>query len=96
MVTVLCFMLAMGFGAAAFGKRFRAFSIATIAIIFACGAWAGTYASQIQADLPTPWVGVWERISIAGYMLWVVVLATNLLRVQDTLARGDRQDTLAA
>jgi hypothetical protein len=27
-------------------------------IVLACGAVTGTYASQVQADLPTPWVGV--------------------------------------
>ena len=29
---------------------------------------------------PTPWVGVWERISIAAFMGWIAVLATALLR----------------
>jgi len=40
----------------------------------------GTYASQVQADLPTPGVGVWERISIATFMGWIAVLAIALLR----------------
>lgn len=79
-VTVVLFMLVMGFGAAALGKRFRAYTLATMALMLACGAWTGTYASRIQADLPTHGVGVWERISIAAFMLWVAVLATTLLR----------------
>jgi hypothetical protein len=79
-VTVILFMLIVGFGAAALGKRFRLYSIATILIVLACGAVTGTYASDVQADLPTPWVGVWERISIATFMAWIVVLATALLR----------------
>ena len=84
-ITGFFFMLMVGFGAAALGKRFRVYSIATIVIVFACGAVTGTYASQVQADLPTPWVGVWERISIAAFMGWIAVLATALLR-----ARHDR------
>jgi hypothetical protein len=35
---------------------------------------------RIAADLPTPWVGVWERINVGAFLLWVVVLATALLR----------------
>jgi hypothetical membrane protein len=79
LVTAVLFMLAMGFGAAALGRRFRLYSIATMVIVFVCGAWTGTYASRIQADLPTPGVGVWERINIAAFMLWVAVLATALM-----------------
>ena len=79
-VTGISFMLIVGFGAAALGKRFRLYSIATMVIVLACGAVTGTYASEVQADLPTPWVGVWERISIATFMAWIVVLAIALLR----------------
>jgi len=69
------FMLAMGFGAAAFGRRFRLFSVVTMAVVFASGAWTGTYASRMQADLPTPGVGVWERINTTAFMAWIAVLA---------------------
>ncbi len=95
-VTVLLFMFAVGFGAAAFGKRFRVYSIATMAMTFACGVWTGTSASRLQADLPTRWVGVWERISIAVFMLWVAVLATTLLRARDAAKLRGRKETLAA
>lgn len=30
--------------------------------------------------MPTPWMGVWERINIIAYMIWIVVLAILLLR----------------
>jgi hypothetical protein len=46
--------------------------------------------------LPTPWMGVWERINIYAYMLWVVVLATALLRgrmAQPRDALGRRSDS---
>jgi hypothetical protein len=35
---------------------------------------------RIAANLPTPWVGLWERINIGVFLLWVVVLAIALLR----------------
>jgi hypothetical protein len=79
-VTGIFFVLIVGFGAAALGKRFRLYSIATMMIVLGCGAVTGTYASDVQADLPTPWVGAWERISIATFMAWIVVLAITLLR----------------
>ena len=34
----------------------------------------------MQANLPTPWIGLWERINISVFLLWVVVLSTILLR----------------
>jgi len=36
----------------------------------------------MEANLPMPWAGVTERISIGGYLLWQVVLAIALLRGQ--------------
>lgn len=82
-VTVVFMMLAIGFAAAAFGRRFRIYSFATIVLLFAFGALTGTYAANIQANLPTPWVGVWERIDISFFLLWVVVLGVALVRRRD-------------
>lgn len=79
-VTSVFFMSALGFGAVSFGKRFRLYSLATMAVVFACGMWTGTYAPAIQADLPTPWAGVWERIDTNAFMLWIGVLAAVILR----------------
>jgi hypothetical protein len=96
MVTVLLMMLAIGFGAAAFGKRFRLYSIATMLILVVFGALTGMDGPRIAANLPTPWVGVWERISIAAFLLWVVVLAKTLLGGQNPAARnelGSRSDS---
>lgn len=85
-VTVLLMLLAIGFGAAALGKRFRLYSIATIVILLAFGVLTGLDGPNIAANLPTPLVGVWERINIGAFMLWVAVLAKTLLRVDDVAA----------
>jgi hypothetical protein len=82
LVTVLLMMLAIGFGAAAFGKRFRLYSIATLVLLVVFGALTGLEAPGIPANLPTPWIGVWERIGIGVFMLWVVAVATALLRAR--------------
>jgi hypothetical protein len=55
-------------------------------MLFVCGAWAFLDAPRIAANLPTPWVGVRERINIYGYMLWMLVLAIILLCSQDSEA----------
>jgi hypothetical protein len=82
-VTVLLFVLEISFGAAAFGKRFRFYSTATMVILVVFGTLAGLDGPRVSANLPTPWVGVWERIGIAVFLLWVVVLAVGLLRAVD-------------
>jgi hypothetical protein len=95
-ITGVFFVLIVGFGAAALGKRFRAYSLATMAIGLACGAVTGTYAARVQADLPTPGVGVWERISIATFMGWIAVLAITLLRAPHTVTPDRRAERAAS
>ena len=95
-VTVVLMMLSIGFAAVAFGRRFRVDAIATIALLITFGALTGTYAPSIQANLPTPLVGVWERIDISLFLLWVVVLASALLRLKDSVAVTGSHDALAA
>lgn len=79
-VSGLLTLLAMGFAAAAFGKRFRGYSIATMVLLVAFGALTSADAPRVQENLPTPWIGVWERLNIAVWMLWLLVLAVTLLR----------------
>jgi hypothetical protein len=76
----LTVITAMAFGAAAFGPRFRLYSIATIAVMVAFAAWSGLSAARPEEDLVTPWLGVKERISFYSYQLWFAVLAVMLLR----------------
>jgi hypothetical protein len=77
---VFLMFLAIGFGAAAFGRRFRRYSIASIVVLLAFGALTFLEAPRLQTNLPTPWIGLWERINISVFLLWVVVLATVLWR----------------
>jgi hypothetical protein len=58
------------------------YSIATMVLLLVFGALTGLSGPRIAANQPTPWVGLWERINIAGFLLWVVVLAITLLRVE--------------
>jgi hypothetical protein len=53
-------------------------------------------APRLAASLLTPWVGVWERINIGVFLVWVVVLAVALLGAEDTAARTAGRPALAA
>lgn len=81
-VNSLLILLAIGFGSTAFGKRFRLYSSATILVLVVTGGLTATQASRVEANLPTPWAGLTERISIGGYLLWQVALAIALLRTR--------------
>jgi hypothetical protein len=79
-VTEILYLAALGFTAAAFGKRFRLYSIATFVILLIFGILTFLDAPGISTNQPTPFIGVWERINIGIFLLWVVVLAIILLR----------------
>lgn len=85
--TVLLMLGAIGFAAFALGRSFRIYSIATMLTLLLFGGLTGIDGPRIAADLPTPWVGVWERISIAAFMLWVALFAVALLR-REAAANG--------
>jgi hypothetical protein len=83
-VTVILMLLAIAVGAAALGKRFRVYSNASMVILVVFGALTFLDAPRVGANLPTPWIGLWERINIGVFLLWVAVLAIALLPVRDT------------
>ena len=77
---VLFILLAIGFGASLFGRRFRLYSYATLLTLLVFGAWTGFEGARLAAQQPTPWIGLAERIHIGAYLLWVLVLAVILSR----------------
>ena len=89
-VDTLLFVLIIAFGATAFGKQFRLYSIATILFVLAFGALTGMDASNVAANEPTPWVGVTERIAVFGSMFWIAVLAISLWRVHESQSQPTR------
>jgi hypothetical protein len=83
-VTVLSWLLILGFGAISFGKRLRLYSIGTLLTVLVFGALTGFIAGTTQSAVTqsAPWLGITERINIYSFMLWVVVLAITLLRAE--------------
>jgi hypothetical membrane protein len=80
-IGVFVFMFpAMGFGAAAFGKKFRIYSILTMIVFIIFGVLAGLKQPAYAANAPTPGMGILERINIYGYMIWIIIFTSTLLR----------------
>jgi hypothetical protein len=78
-VSNLLMMVSMGFAAAAFGKKFRFYTIATILALLTFGILTGMRAPDVNANRPTPFVGIIEMIMLGVFLLWAVVLASILL-----------------
>ncbi|WP_460694169.1 DUF998 domain-containing protein [Mucilaginibacter puniceus] len=79
-VTEVIYLLALGFAAMAFGRWFRLYSIVTFIALLIFGALTFIDAPGVASNKPTPWIGVWERINIGVFLLWVIVLAVILMR----------------
>ena len=80
MITIVLMMLIMGFGAAAFGKTFRFYTIFTFVVFVVFGILTGMEAPGIEANLPTPRIGIWERVNIGAFMIWVILFTRGLLQ----------------
>src|SRR5687768_8259928 len=70
-------LLMIGFGASALGKGFRIFSAAIVLVFIVFGILTTMGSRGIEANMPTPNLGTWERVNIGAYMLWVIVFAIN-------------------
>jgi hypothetical protein len=78
-VSNLFMMVAMGFVAAALGNKFRFYTIVTIGTLLVFGILTGMRAPDVNANRPTPFVGILEMIMLGVFLLWAVVLAGILL-----------------
>lgn len=81
-ISVLFMFLAIGFGAAAFGKGFKIYSISTILFLLIFGIMTSMEAGNVAKDLPTPWIGLWERGNIAVFLLWICSLTIIISRTE--------------
>lgn len=77
---LLLSLLILSFSIAAFRERFRLYTIVTLGLFVVFGILTGIESPNIAKNLPTPTIGIWERINIAVFMLWVAVLAVVLMR----------------
>lgn len=78
--TQIFYLGALGFAAAALGRAFRIYSIVTVIALLFFGVLTFMEAPNLSKNMPTPHIGVWERINIGVFLLWVIVLAIILLK----------------
>jgi hypothetical protein len=71
----MALLSAVALGAFARGRKFRVYSLVTLAICLGFGAVAGLAATWEGS----PWLGTAERISIYAWMSWVAVFAGALM-----------------
>ncbi len=79
-VEMLILLTAMGFASGDLDRKFRLYTIFTIVLMLIFGAWSGMDSPLVVAGLPTPWLGVKERIMWYSYQLWFIVLSLRLLQ----------------
>src|SRR5687768_5269061 len=79
-VTLVLMLMTIVYGAMSLSPAFKRYSIATVVVFLVFGVLTGIESPGIAGNLPTPHIGVWERINIAAFMLWVLVSAVALLR----------------
>jgi hypothetical protein len=53
-------------------------TVAPMLVLSLFGILAGMDIPRIGENLPTPWLGAWERINIYATMLWIAVLAVTV------------------
>jgi hypothetical protein len=95
-ITVPLMMFTIGFSAAALGKQFRIYVIVTLVIMFITGMITGIDGPKVQTNSPTPWIGIWERIIIGVYMIWLIVFTALLLRKKQTAVSTQVKSTSLA
>lgn len=73
-----CLFVSMGFAPGLLGKP--------LFTMLVFGLWVSTQAGQLQANEPTPWMGLKERVSSYTMMVWIALLAIGLLRAHHAIA----------
>jgi hypothetical membrane protein len=67
-------------GAGAGGKKFRLYSYLTVLAMLVFAALVWTFVPKVAANLPTPGMGLMERVAVFAPMIWFGVLAVVLLK----------------
>jgi Protein of unknown function (DUF998) len=88
-LTLVFIMSALWFGAKAFGRRFRLYSLVTAATVVVFGVLMSTQAPNVPD--PTPWMGLYERVMMWAWFLWIATLAIVLLRTRSAPGDTDRE-----
>ena len=85
-------LLSIAIAVAAFRGWFRFYTVATIVVLLLPAVFAFQYAPEVQANQPTPGLGLAERAGQYAYALWQSALAIVLLHGRRGEVHRSRQD----
>lgn len=90
MFTVALIMTAFVSGAIALGGWFRVYSILTAVAAMIFGLLTSAMSAKIATGEGTPFMGLYERVNVFGWALWLTVLSVILIRRERSEPRPDR------
>lgn len=73
-------LLALLLAAVGYRGWFRLYSIGTVLVLVGFGVLSSLAIPNVAKNLPTPWMGAFERLNAYAYLGWLVVLAMILIR----------------
>jgi hypothetical protein len=71
-------------GGMAFERGFRRYSAATVGVMLVFFVQTMRDVPSVAADLPTPYMGLNERVSMVAWLLWIAALSVQVLRTGRT------------
>lgn len=77
-LTMLLLSGAILVGARSLERGFQRYSIATVAVMLVFFVLTMRDAPNVAADLPTPYMGLNERVSMAAWLLWIAIFSVRL------------------
>ncbi len=79
-VNVILILAVLMVASSTFGEGFQIYSWLTFVAVAVFGTLTFMHAGKLTESLPTPWIGVWERICIGTFLLWTFVYAIMLMK----------------
>ncbi len=78
-ISSVIFFLCIALGSRLFGTRFFIYSVATIALMLVFGFYTGRETPRVGDNLSTPLLGIAERITVFGSMIWLSAFNLRLM-----------------
>lgn len=92
-ISVILLTTLVSVGAFTQGLKFRIYSFITILTMMFFGILTSQQVTRVAAQLPTPWMGITERICSYAPLVWVIVLAISLYRTKAQTTQSSPQQT---
>ena len=92
MIGVVLSLVSLYYLSTLISRRFTWATLGTIAVILVTGTMMGVQSGRMVDNKSTPWMGLEERISAYGMVIWTALAAAMLLRTEVS-TRSERRQT---